>query len=114
MSKIAGKDEGNENELVTLVDEQGNEHDFMVEDFFEYGERRYAVLVPLSGSAGEGEVDEDDEDDLEAYIFRVEQVEGEDVLVEVEDEDEWEQAASHWEVLKQDLEPDFDGDEGLN
>lgn len=106
---MSGKEESNENELVTLVDEQGNEHDFMVEDIFEYRDKRYAVLVPSPGPS-----EQDEEDDLEAYIFRIEQVEGEDVLVEVEDEEEWEQAASQWEILKRDLELEFDEDEELN
>lgn len=105
------KEENYEGELVTLVDEQGNEHDFMVEDIFEYRDKRYAVLVPSSEIS-----EEDEEDDSEAYIFRIEQVEGEDVLVEVEDEEEWEQVASQWEILKRDPGLGFgeDEDEELN
>ncbi len=108
-----------QSDLVTLVDDEGNEHDFLIEDIFEYRDKRYAVLVPSLGSfdEGEGEGEEtgeegdwEDEQELEAYIFRIDEVGGEEVLVEVEDEEEWEQATAHWEVLKQDQDQSWDPD----
>ena len=108
---MPGKEEGIDNDLVTLVDEDGNEHDFIIEDMFEYQDKRYAVLVPL---ILDELLEEEQEDNLEAYIFRIEQREGEDVLVEVEDEKEWEQVVSWWENLRQDLESELDEDEEFN
>ncbi|HHX87281.1 MAG TPA: DUF1292 domain-containing protein [Firmicutes bacterium] len=106
------KEESLESDLVTLVDEQGKEHDFIIEDIFEYQDKRYAVLVPFI--ADELPEEEQEEDDLEAYIFRIELEEGEEVLVEVENEKEWEQAASWWENLRQDLGTELDQDEEFN
>ena len=103
---MPGKEENSGNPLVTLVDEQGNEHEFLVEDLFECQDKRYAVLTPAPGfSKTDGE-----EDLEEAYIFRLEHMEGEDVLVEVEDEKEW-SSGLQWEMLKEDSESIFE-DEG--
>ena len=116
--------ECNQSDLVTLVDDEGNEHDFMIEDIFEYRDKRYAVLVPSPGSMDDEdemeedeseedwEDDEEDEEDLEAYIFRIDEVEGEEVLVEVEDEQEWEQVSCHWENLRRDQDQGWEQDRG--
>lgn len=104
---MPGKEESVGDDLVTLLDEQGNEHDFIIEDIFECQEKRYAVLVPVEQPE---QSDEDENEDLEAYIFRIELSEGEEVLVEVEDEEEWERVASCWEILTQDQELDVEKD----
>jgi len=70
-------------DLVTLVDEEGNEHQFELIDIIEVDERRYAIMTPA-----EGEGDEEAEE--EAYIFRLETDEnGDEILVDVEDEEEF-------------------------
>ena len=92
-------------DLVILVDEEGNEHDFAVLDRFFVESSEYAILVPVSVN----EEDDDTEEmsmDENAYIFRIDLDEGEETLVEVEDESEWEAVASVWEERVQDI--DFD------
>lgn len=91
--------------LVTLTDEEGNEHDFAVIDLMELDEMRYAIMLPVfEREENEGEVEENEgevEVDFEedAYIFRVELDEqsGEELFFEVEDKDEWGKVALAWE-----------------
>lgn len=69
-----------------LVDEEGREHEFVVIDIFEMDEKQYAVLQPV------------DDESEEAIILRFEQdAEGNDILTDIEDDEEWEKAADYWE-----------------
>ncbi len=83
-------------DILVLVDDEGNEHDFALVDRFQVDLNEYAILVPVLYS-DESEDDEylDFEDD--AYIFRIEQGEDEEFLAEVEDETEWNKVAALWE-----------------
>ena len=91
-------DEEMSEQLITLVDEEGNEHDFELIDYFEFDEQAYAVLVPLNIESQE------DAQEGEAIILRVEKTaEGEEILVNIEDDDEWEKAAGIWmEIAEED------------
>lgn len=82
-------------DIVTLVDEDGNEHDFALVDRFPIELNEYAILVPVVYL----EEDEEDTIDLEeeAYIFRIDLDEDGEILVEVDDEIEWNQVATIWE-----------------
>lgn len=95
-------------DIVILVDEEGNEHNFALVDRFQVDMYEYAVLVPVLyiEDGNEDEVDFEDE----AYIFRIDLEEGEETLVEVEDEVEWNQVAAVWEerVQNQDYTDDDD------
>lgn len=78
-------------DVVVLTDEDGNEHEFEVVDYFEVDDKEYAVLLPA---------DDEQEEEEEALIFRVEEdQDGNEVLVEIEDDDEWERVASAWEEM---------------
>lgn len=79
-------------EIVTLVDEDGNEHDFSVVDIIEVDGKEYALLLPT-----EGEGDEETEDIL---VLRFE----EDNLVMIEDEDEFNKVVQYLEELGTELE----------
>ncbi|NLA27547.1 MAG: DUF1292 domain-containing protein [Firmicutes bacterium] len=83
-------------DIITLTDEEGNEHDFAVIDAFLVDENRYAILLPIFGDEEEGDLEVDFEND--AYIFRVEidEESGEEILAEVEDEEEWRRVAEAW------------------
>jgi uncharacterized protein YrzB (UPF0473 family) len=115
-------------DIVILTDDEGNEVEFLFLDAFELSGRRYAVLVPLEEAEAETEIegeaktgpetkaaqpaDEADEEDYvegsEAMIFRLEKDDkGEDVFVEIEDDDEWAEVTAVWEEL-QDEELDED------
>lgn len=82
--------EEKEMNTVVLQDENGKEHEFEVMDVYEIEGKEYAVLVPV----------EETEDDS-AFIFRVEQENGEDVLVDIEDDDEWNKVVSHIEDMEE-------------
>lgn len=101
-------------DIVILVDEEGNEHDFALVDRFqvEINENdifEYAILVPVlyPDDRENGEAFDFEE---EAYIFRIDEDAGEEILVEVEDEAEWNQVASIWEERVDSIEYDDDED----
>ena len=100
-------------DVITLTDDAGNEHDFAVIDAFFVDERRYAILLPVYGEEDEANFEVDFEDD--AYIFRVEMddEDGEEILAEVDDEDEWKRVAEAWEERLEDQdEEDEEEDDG--
>jgi len=75
-------------EIVTLVDEEGEEHDFTLIEIIEVDGAEYAILLPA------------DEDDNEAIILRLTKDEdGNDLLVDIEDDDEWEKVADAYEEM---------------
>lgn len=100
-------------DIVILTDDEGNEVEFLFLDAFEIDARRYAVLVPLEDSGDEDDADEDAIEGSEAMIFRLEQDEhGDEVFVEIEDDDEWAEVTAAWEDLQdEDLESDDEDDE---
>lgn len=96
-------------DIVVLVDEDGNEHDFALVDRFQVDLYEYAILVPVLY------LEEDEDDDTidledEAFIFRIDLDQGEEMLIEVEDEIEWNQVAAVWEERVQSLEYEDDED----
>ncbi|MCL6614582.1 MAG: DUF1292 domain-containing protein [Firmicutes bacterium] len=92
-----------ETDLVTLVDEEGKEHHFELIDVIEVDERRYAVMTPVEEERAEDE-------EGEAYIFRLETDEnGEEILVDVDDEDEFDRVCAALEELDEDF--DDEGEE---
>lgn len=97
-------------DIVVLVDEEGNEHDFALVDRFEVNLKEYAILVPVIYADDEDESGEIDSDDS-AYIFRIMLEEDEETLVEVEDEAEWDEVAAIWESRMEAMEFDDDGEE---
>lgn len=102
--------------LVTLTDEEGNEHDFAVIDAFLVDEKRYAILLPVYEEEDGDDMEIDVDDD--AYIFRVEMDDetGEETMAEVDDEEEWERVAAAWEerldaLEEEDEEEEEDGED---
>ncbi len=75
-------------EVITLVDEDNNEHDFVVVDIIEVEGTEYAILLP------------NDEDTDEAVILKFDKDEdGNEILVEIDSDEEWEKVADAWEQL---------------
>lgn len=84
-----------ESNWITLVDEDGHEHRFNLLNVLEVEGLKYAVMLP--------ETPQEDEDE-EAVIFRIDTDEaGEEVLVDIEDDDEF---AKVCEVLEDIYEED--------
>lgn len=78
-------------EIITLYDEDGEETEFEVLGVINLEDKDYYILTP---------VDEADEEDAQAYIFRADTDEnGEDILVEVEDDDEFKTVSEAWEAI---------------
>ena len=65
-------------DVIVLTDEEGNEADFMVIDGVEYNGKTYLMLVSA---------DEADDDESEAIMLRIEEEEGEEILVSVDGEE---------------------------
>lgn len=84
-----------ETNWITLVDEEGHEHRFNLLNVIEVEELKYAVMVP--------EIQTNNEEE-EAVIFRIEtDQEGEEVLVDIDDDDEF---AKVCEVLDEMIDED--------
>ncbi|RJQ25830.1 MAG: DUF1292 domain-containing protein, partial [Peptococcaceae bacterium] len=67
-------------ETITLIDEEGVEHDFTLVDIIEVDGFEYAILLPVN-----------DEEEDEAIVLRFTQdEEGNDLLIDIEDDEEWE------------------------
>ncbi len=99
-------------DLVILVDEEGNEHDFALIDRFLVETEEYAILVPVAQSESGDNGQAAGLEEEEAFIFRIDRGEDEEeeFLVEVEDEAEWNTVASVWEERLQSMEYDDEDD----
>lgn len=90
--------EEREGEYVVLTDESGESHEFEVLDVINVEGKEYAILSEPR-----------DEDD--AFALRIDEDDkGNDVLVDIEDDAEWEAVAQAWEET-QDEEWDEDEDD---
>lgn len=77
-----------EGETVILTDEEGNEHEFEIIDVIEVSDRRYAVLaVP--------------DNEEEAIVLRFDSENGHEVLVTIDNDEEWESVAEAWEGFQE-------------
>ena len=75
-----------QDEVITLIDEDGAEHDFMVIDIMEVDEAEYAILLPV------------EEESDEAIILKIiDDEEGNELLIDIDEDDEWEKVADAWE-----------------
>lgn len=74
-------------DVLILVDEENQEHPFQMIDMVEVDGSQYAVLVPL----------EEGSDEDEAIILKIVVDEnGEEVLYDIEDDEEWEKVVDIW------------------
>lgn len=84
--------------LITLVDDDGNEHEFEIVDTLELAEQRYVALVAANDN-------EDSEDDGELVVLKSVMDGDEEFLEAIEDEAEFDQVAG---IFMEHLEQDFD------
>ena len=85
-----------ENETVVLVDEDGAEHNFTMLDVIEVDGAEYAILQPEDDDLTDGEEEE-------AIILRIDVGEnGEEVLADIDDDEEWEKVADAWQEILED------------
>ncbi len=71
-------------EVIVLLDEDGNEISFLVDDKFEYDSTTYLVVY-------------EEGNDEDGYLFKIEEDENEElVIVEVDDEEEFEEVSAFY------------------
>ena len=85
-------------ELVTVLDDEGNEHQFELVDAIETDDGRYVALLPVYETA-----DESVNDDGELIILEVAEENGEEMLVPIEDDDIFDEIAEIFEERLSDL-----------
>ncbi|TQQ84604.1 DUF1292 domain-containing protein [Peptacetobacter hominis] len=81
--------------IVKLIDENGNEIEFEIILTLEAEGKEYAILMPV-----------EDNDEEEAYIYRIEEDAQGEMLVPLEDDDEYETVVAVYEAIME--------EEGLN
>ena len=78
-------DEELEDGLVVLVDEEGHKHTLQVLERVELNGQDYAILVPW-----------DEEEDDSAIPFKIVVEDGEELLYDIDDDDEWDAIVEFW------------------
>jgi len=87
-------------EIIELVDDEGNEHLFELVAELEMEGNLYKVLIPY-----EEDAEEDEETEVEVIILKSQTDEsGEEFLVDIEDDEEWEKVADAWQELMEEEE----------
>ena len=85
-------------DTVVLTDDEGKDHEFLHLDTLELEGSTYFVLMPVSEDESEDE--DEDEDAEEAIILKLgKDAEGGEMLLDIEDDEEWEKVADAWENL---------------
>lgn len=79
-------------DLMTIVDDEGNKHQFELLDAIETDDGRYVALIPVYGNP-----EESLQDDGELVILEVVEENGEELLVTIEDDDVWNEIAEIFE-----------------
>ena len=92
-----------EADLITLLDDDGKEHEFEIIDEIENDEGHYIALVPTIQDPDNLSVEPDT-----YYIFEIVEDEGEEQLMEVEDDETLDKLA---EIFESRFNADFYGDE---
>ncbi|HEU4964785.1 MAG TPA: DUF1292 domain-containing protein [Bacilli bacterium] len=79
------------NQILTLTDEEGNDHEFEVIQVLEIEDKTYTILMPA---------EENSNDEDEAIILRMDKDgEGNDILSYIEDDAEWDMVAEVYDTL---------------
>ena len=86
------------NDIVTVVDDEGNQHEFEIVDAIETDDGRYVALVPVYDNPSDLI-----NDDGELVILTVKEENGEDLLLPIEDDDKFEEIAEIFEERLADL-----------
>lgn len=81
-------------DTIILTDDEGHDHEFLHLDTLEVEGSTYFVLMPISG--------EEDEEEDEAIILKLgKDAEGNEMLLDIEDDEEWEKVADAWEIMEE-------------
>jgi len=96
-----------EEEIFTLTDEDGKESDFKLIGRQDVDGQSYVALIPIDENGEEIDI-EDDEDGGFVILKVVEEEDGEEGLVEIEDDEEFDKIA---DIFEDELFEDIDYDE---
>ena len=80
------------NNIVSVLDDEGNEHQFEILDAIETDDGRYVALLPIYSDAEDAI-----EDDGELVILEVVNEDGDDLLVPIEDDETFDEIAEIFE-----------------
>lgn len=87
--------EAEEFDTIILTDDEGHDHEFLHLDTLEVDGSTYFVLMPISDQESE------DEEADEAIILKLgRDQDGNEMLLDIEDDDEWEKVADAWENME--------------
>lgn len=90
------------NDFVVLMDEEGNELEYEMVDALEYKGTQYVCLLPaLVGEDEKSVLDAD----YECVILKFENVNGEDMLVSIDNEEEFNAV---WALFEENLSQEFE------
>lgn len=103
IEKNTPEEEGFGNDILTLVDEDGTEHEFEVVDSLVTDDNEYFALTPTETAENLSS------DDGELVILKVVEDNGEEFLEPIEDDDEFEEIS---EIFMDRLEEYYDFDAG--
>ena len=103
IEKNTPEEEGFGNDILTLVDEDGTEHEFEVVDSLVTDDNEYFALIPTETAENLSA------DDGELVILKVVEDNGEEFLEPIEDDDEFEEIS---EIFMDRLEEYYDFDAG--
>ena len=103
IEKNTPEEEGFGNDILTLVDEDGTEHEFEVVDSLVTDDNEYFALIPTETAENLSS------DDGELVILKVVEDNGEAFLEPIEDDDEFEEIS---EIFMDRLEEYYDFDAG--
>ena len=103
IEKNTPEEEGFGNDILTLVDEDGTEHEFEVVDSLVTVENEYFAIIPTETA------EKLSSDDGELVILKVVEDNGEEFLEPIEDDDEFEEIS---EIFMDRLEEYYDFDAG--
>ncbi len=92
-------------DLLTLIDEDGQEHEFEVLDEIENDEGHFFALLPTFDDP-----QEEVESEATYYIFQITEEDGEEMLAEVEDEELLDRLAAEFEERFEALEDEDAGE----
>ena len=73
-----------ENKIISMMDEDGEKVDFELVEIIELEEIRYALLAPIG-------------DEEDAFVYKIETVDGKEQYIAVEDEEEFERVLEEYE-----------------
>lgn len=83
-------------DVVLLIDEEGSTITFQLIGDFELDGSDYAVLADKIT-----EDDEEMDEDVNVMVYKIVDEDGEDVLYEIEDDDEWNRVVEYWNSFEE-------------